>query len=133
MANREKGEVVLEWGERKLVLLLDINALAEMEDLLDAGVFPIVQQMELDRRAGRPPRIATLRAFIWAGTREHAPDIDLKTAGKVIGDLGIPVVQEAVAKAIMAAFPQGGADQADGEAGEAEEDPPATPGPGGDS
>lgn len=123
MANREKGEVVLAWGKRELVLVLDINALAELEDLRGEKLRDLVPQLA-------DPSLNLLKAVLWAATREHAADLDLKTCGRVIQAVGIEAVQVKITEAVRAAFPE--AKAAEGEAGGSEPDPPA-PGTGGGS
>jgi hypothetical protein len=97
MANPRKGEVALPVGGRDFTLRLSVNALAEVEGLLDKGVNEIIQSLD---------RVTTLRALLWAGLRQHHPDVSLFDAGDLIGEAGADIVGEKIGEALKAAFPE---------------------------
>jgi hypothetical protein len=102
MANPHKGEVALEAGERTYTLRLSINAIAEIEDLLDTGFGELVSRLG----AGEQFRLGTLRVVLWGGLRKHHKGLSLDDAGEIIGEAGIAATTEAISKAIALGFPE---------------------------
>lgn len=95
MANPHRGEVALVAGDKTYTLALTINAVCELEDLLQKSV----SEIEQDRGS-----IRTLRAMLWAALREHHP-MDLEDAGRLMQEAGASAAGEAVRKAVSLAFP----------------------------
>lgn len=93
MPNALKGEVAFEAGGETYVLLLDFNALCELEGALTPG----------DDRNG--PRAT--RATLWAALRRNRPDITLDEAGDVITAATLPEVR----KWVQAAYEAAGLDE----------------------
>lgn len=115
MANPHKGEVVLQREGGPLTLRFDVNALAELEDLLDASCAVIISRMASDMR------LNLLKALVWAACREHHPEVTLKEAGRIIQDVSVPAAEAAVTEAVRRAFPDPTED------GQATGDPPTPP------
>jgi hypothetical protein len=100
MANPLRGEVDLQVGEKTYTLRLSINAIAEVETLLDKGINEILSTLDPQNA-----RIGTLRAILWASLQEHHPEITLLDAGDLIGDVGAENAGPIIGDAIKAAFP----------------------------
>jgi hypothetical protein len=64
MANALRGEVDLQVGDKTYTLRLSINAIAEVETLLDKGINEILATLD-----PATARIGTLRAILWARCR----------------------------------------------------------------
>jgi hypothetical protein len=99
MANVIKGEVAFEVEGRAYKLVLDFNALCEVEDVLGKG------EMDL----ARPKAI---RAIFWASLLRHHPDVTVQEAGDLIGALGLERAGEVVAEAMNRSGLAGGDGQA---------------------
>lgn len=114
MPNPYRGETQFVNGEDEYTLVFHVNALCEVEALLDKPWGRVA--VELGQRDGAS--LQTIRALIWAGLRTHHPEIKLAKAGDLISHLGMKRCGEVVVTALEAAFPEV-SDDADGEA-----DPP---------
>ncbi len=99
MANPVRGEVAFEVEGRAYKLVLDFNALCEVEDVLGAGGMDLA----------RPKAI---RAIFWASMLRHQPDATVQDAGDLIGALGLEEAGRVVAEAMNRSGLAGG----DGEA-----------------
>lgn len=117
MANPHRGEVDLKVGQQTYVLRLGINAIAEIETLLDLGINEIAASLNDPSKI----RIGTLRAIVWGALREHHKDLSLFDVGDIIDEIGATDVMGSVQKAFQLAFP-------DAEGGD---DPPPQTGQGG--
>jgi len=95
MANSARGEVAFRALDRDLVLLLDINALCDVEAQLGVKVHELTQ-----------PGLAAIRALLWAGLQRHHAGVNLQQAGDVIQELGMAKAAEIVGQAFMSAFPE---------------------------
>lgn len=102
MANPQKGEVEFDAGGQKWTLAFSVNALCELEDELGMGVNEIAEQMGDVKKM----RIKFMRAVLWAGLRDHHPEIDLKTAGELIRELSFAKSMETIGQGFALAFPQ---------------------------
>lgn len=102
MANPHRGEVAIKVGDKDYTLRLSINAIAEIENLLDLGV------NEIAAKLGRPDkiRIGHLRAIVWGALNEHHPKMSVVDAGELIGEFGAPEMVGKIQEAFMLAFPQ---------------------------
>jgi hypothetical protein len=101
MANPHRGEVNLKVGEKNLTLRLGINAIAEIETLLDMGINEIAASLSDPEKL----RIGTLRAIAWGALREKHPALSLTDVGEIIDEAGAPAVMEAVQLAFERGFP----------------------------
>jgi hypothetical protein len=107
MANPSRGSVAFQVGERAYTMSFSVNALCELEDHLGMPVAQIASGMEKAENV----RMSTVRALIWAGLRDHHPDTQLKDAGALATEAGIPACMEAIGKAFALAFPEVKADE----------------------
>ncbi len=97
-----KGEVDLRVGDTTYTLAFGINQLVELENISDASIIDIA-----DWFADRSKlRAGNMRAALWAALQKHHPEIDLLSAGEIIGEVGLLPVVEKLAEAIQAAFPE---------------------------
>lgn len=101
MANSLKGEVELKAGAATLTLVFSINAIIELETLIDMGVNEIAELL------GNPEtiRLGTWRAILWAGLRENHPGYTLADAGRILGEATLAITAEAIGEALTLAFP----------------------------
>ena len=97
MANPVKGEVAFKVWDEERILVLDFNALCELEGALTPG----------DDRNG--PRAT--RATLWAAMQRHHPETTLYDVGEIIATLTLPKVRDL----ISAAYTASGLDEVLGE------------------
>ncbi|WP_376872384.1 GTA-gp10 family protein [Albirhodobacter sp. R86504] len=102
MAGPLKGEVHLSFEGKQLTLVLDFNALCEFEAQIGEGAQ--ARMMLIEQGKGT---FSDMRALLWAMLQTHHPEIDLKTAGQIIG-ANLDDAGAAFGKAFEAAFPDGG-------------------------
>lgn len=102
MSNRERGEVDLVAGDKTYTLRMSINAVAEIEELLDKGINEIVALV----RDPKDFRIGTWRALLWGALREFH-NVSLAEAGEIMGAAGVDVIVARMGEAMAAAFPEG--------------------------
>lgn len=102
MANPHRGSVAIQVGDRAYTLAFTVNALCELEDVLGKPVAKIADGLSDPNNV----RMSTVRALLWAGLQDHHPGTDLKAAGLIASEAGIPVVMEAIGKAFSLAFPE---------------------------
>lgn len=102
MANPHRGSVALQVGDRAYTLSFSVNALCELEDHLGKPIAKIADGLNDPANV----RMSVVRALLWAGLRDHHDEIDLKAAGLIASDAGIPAVMEAIGKAFSLAFPE---------------------------
>ena len=100
MANAHRGEIAFTAGDKAYTLRLSVNAIAEVEGLLDAGIADIVETLR------ETPKMSTIRAILWGGLREFHPKLSLLDAGEIIDELGVQETSQLVGRALEAAFPQ---------------------------
>ncbi len=101
MANPNRGGVSARSGDDEWTFSFSINALCELEDLLDRPVAQIVATL------GDPEnmRITDVRAMVWAALIDHNEGMSLKEAGNVASKIGTMNCLEKVGKALEIAFP----------------------------
>lgn len=100
MANRFKGEVTFEAGEKSYTMRFSANALCELEDAIGMGVNSVAIQLADPASL----RLKMVRAVFWAGLRDHHPEITLLQAGEIVTDLSLTKSMEMVSKAFELAF-----------------------------
>jgi len=89
MPNALRGEVGFEAGGEGYTLVLDFNALCELEGVLRPG----------DDRNGP----SATRATLWAALQRHHAGLTLAGAGDLIAALTLPRVRELIGQAYEAA------------------------------
>lgn len=95
-----KGEAAINVGGREYVLAFNINAMCEVEYILNLSTDQILRAL-----TSSPP-LHVVRALLWGGLRQHHPDVDLIGAGSLIEDLGGPgLALDGIGKALISAFP----------------------------
>lgn len=102
MANPLRGSVPLQVSERAYTLSFSVNALCELEAELGAPIAQIAERLNDEKNIS----MATVRAVVWAGLQDHHPEVDIKGAGLVVTEAGIPPCMEAIGKAFSLAFPE---------------------------
>jgi hypothetical protein len=104
MVNPLRGEVALDVEGTTYVLCLDINAIIEVENLLDIGIADVANLFNDPARI----RAGNVRAMLWAALQRHHPDVTLAWAGKIVGRIGMGLAIEKLGEALSVAFPQEG-------------------------
>lgn len=102
MPNPHRGSVALQVGDRAYTLAFSVNALCELEDALGKPVAKIADGLSDPANV----RLSTVRALLWAGLQDYHPGTELKAAGLIASEAGIPAVMEAIGKAFSLAFPE---------------------------
>ena len=101
MANKERGEIDLVAGGKTYTLRMSINAVADMENLLDKGINDILAMV----RDPTDFRIGTWRVLLWGALREFHK-LTLEEAGEIMGVAGVEQVVAKIGEALAAAFPE---------------------------
>lgn len=94
-----RGQVTLVVGQNQYRLQYDWNAVADFEQELGEPYLPLFQRM-FDGQFGA----RELRAFLWAGLREHHPDITLRQAGTMLDAAGFGEVLNIVLPVLSSVF-----------------------------
>lgn len=99
MANKHRGEVVLEADGKAYTMRLSANALCELEGVLQRSAPEVFSGLEsVDFRS--------VRAIVWAALTESVPGITLVGAGTIIDDVGIKVAVLKIAQLVAVTFPK---------------------------
>lgn len=99
-ANRAKGEAAVEVDGKPYVLAYNVNALCEVEYILDLSTDRILRALAVS------PPLHVVRALLWGGLRQHHPEVDLPGAGQLIEKLGgAGPALEAIGEGLISAFP----------------------------
>lgn len=106
MANPHRGEVSFEAEGTEYTLQYSNNALVELEDRLDRGIVDISSELLSWAKDPKRIRLGTIRAVLWAGLREHHPEVDLRAAGEIITKAGgVLEITGLIGEAFSRAFP----------------------------
>lgn len=97
MANPHRGEVTFEVDGKSYTLMLNTNAICELEAEMNKGIDEIAMSMT---------RLSTLRGMLWAALRAHHPEVTLPEAGAMIDKVRRTSAMKAVNDALAAAFPK---------------------------
>lgn len=97
MANPAKGEVDFVVGERTLILKLGHNARAEISGLMGKRFGDVVAEMDDE----------SFRAVIWAGLRQHQPNLTLIDVGDILDEVGDEYAADRLHEAGELAKPKG--------------------------
>lgn len=116
MANRERGELGFECGERRFVLKYSVNALCELEDALGMSI----RQFASLFKEPEGIRLKQVRAAMWAGLLEKQPGVTQQQAGTIIEEITMMKAMDLVGQAMQAAF---GSSSSGAEEAEGDEDP----------
>ena len=101
MANPHRGGVAVRVGDDEWTFSFSINALCELEDLLDKPMPQIFASLRDEENM----RMSDVRALVWAALLDHHDEITLREAGDVATKVGTPVCLEKIGKAVELAFP----------------------------
>lgn len=96
MANAIKGEVAFSAEGEDYVLLLDFNALCDLED-----VVPGLMNGSAELKSP-----SAVRAVFHAGLAAHHADLTVKDAGRIIQAVGLSEVAVLIGRAMEASFPK---------------------------
>lgn len=94
MANPIKGEVGFSVEGQDYTLLLDLNALCEVEDHI-----PGIMNGAADLAS-----LKAVRALFWGGLQEHHAGITMRDAGRLVQALGLADAAAKVAEAMKASW-----------------------------
>lgn len=95
MANGFKGEIALSCDGKSYTMVLDFNALCDFEAETGKNALTALEGMERGTVEARD-----MRALLWAGLRQHHPEITLQDAGRILSEN-----VDAIQRAAMAASP----------------------------
>lgn len=101
MANPNRGSVALQVGDRAYTLSYSINALCELEELLDKPVASIIEAIQKPAEL----RMSSVRAIIWAGLQDHHQGLTVQEAGQIASEAGMQAAMSKVGEAFRLAFP----------------------------
>ncbi|MEO1067397.1 MAG: GTA-gp10 family protein [Pseudomonadota bacterium] len=101
MANKEKGEIVIDASDAAFTLRFSANALCDLEAEVGASAVALANELSDEDNIS----ITTLRAMFWAGLRDSHPDISVDDAGRIMTELGITEASAKIGEAFVAAFP----------------------------
>ena len=87
MANPNRGGVAVRVGDDEWTFSFSINALCELEDLLDKTMPQIFASLSDEENM----RMSDVRALVWAALLDHHEGISLKEAGDVATKVGTSV------------------------------------------
>ena len=102
-ANRLKGEVAFEADGKGYVLLLDFNALCDLEDDLP-GLMDGTAEIKSPK---------AIRRVFHAGLYAHQPDLDVRAAGAIVQAIGLEAAAVLIKESFAASFPASEAKAAD--------------------
>ena len=101
-ANHHKGEASIEVGGRVYVLAFNINAMCEVEYVLNLSTDQILWALS----KGEAAPMHVVRALLWGGLRHHHQDLDLLACGSLMEEMGGPgLALDGIGKALISAFP----------------------------
>ena len=107
MGNPIKGTVSVEADGQTYTLSYSVNALCELEDATGKDLTDIAQHFAELARGGKIPMRMT-RALVWAGLRDHHPEITQEDAGRIMTVVGVGGIMAAALRAFVLAFPEAG-------------------------
>ncbi|GLK49490.1 hypothetical protein GCM10017620_24630 [Brevundimonas intermedia] len=96
MANRVRGEVPFKADDEDYVLVLDFNALCDLE-----ADFPGIMDGSFELKSP-----TAIRKVFHTGLAKHHPELSVLSAGELISAVGIPMAGQLVAAAFKASFPE---------------------------
>lgn len=87
VANREKGEIAIAVGDKEYVLVLDFEAMCQLEERLSTDAGKDVTFIEVMAKAERGS-MRHMRAVFWAALLRHQPDMTFQDASALVMELG---------------------------------------------
>jgi uncharacterized protein HemX len=111
MANREKGEISIEIGGKPYTLVLNTNALVELQDVLSTPK-ALATIDEIYARVNQGS-LRHVRAMVWAALRKYHSDLTLESVGELIDAAGGFVGMNALLESVQQASAPEAADVAE--------------------
>ena len=99
MANAQKGEIAVELDGQTYTLALTLNAMVDVETLLDLSFDEVIS------RAATKGSATHLRALIWAMLRKHHPTITLEAAGELVTGMNLGLLARMIGRVVTASGP----------------------------
>lgn len=99
MANAFRGEVALSYAGESYTMVMDFNALCDFEGETGKNALQCLEDMEAGNLS-----VTEMRALMWAGLRQHHPEVDLPLAGSILS-ANVDAIQRASAAALPEAKP----------------------------
>ena len=93
MANPVKGEVAFEVGSETYTLVLDFNAICELEDATDAPSAETFARVERGF-------VSELARILWAALQRHHGEMSLRDARDLVGEVGPEEIGKVIEKAV---------------------------------
>lgn len=100
MANAVRGQVSLKAGDTIYTLCLSANAMCSLEEHAGRDIGEIASSLN-----DKGVSMLLVRSLVWAALQDHHPDVDIKGAGHIITEAGMPACMEAIGVAFQRAFP----------------------------
>jgi hypothetical protein len=101
MANPHRGEATLRDGETEYRLRFHWNAAAEYEEVTGQTLSEALANVARRRVSAK-----AVRAMLWAGLREHHPEVTLAQAGQIIDHVGRTEANRVLGVALRYYFPE---------------------------
>lgn len=102
MTNPHRGEIDLKVGDRAYLLRLGANEVVEAESVLGMVVSEIFEALQKPETVS----MGIVRGLLFAALHENQPDMTLRDAGDLIGEIGMSEAVSKVGDAIQAGFPR---------------------------
>lgn len=97
MANKHKGETSFVSDGKAYILRYDVNAICDLEDKTGKTVSVLIEELGGDNVSMR-----LVRSVFASGI---SPEVDEKTAGAIMSELGMAEVTGLIGQAFQLAFP----------------------------
>jgi hypothetical protein len=105
MANPQKGEVMLRLGGQDLVLRVNLNTLAETQEILGERDFnAVMKRLQPGSDGTVAADFITMRAILCACLREHFPTLTPRQAGGMVAAADLTRAIDAIGRALNLAF-----------------------------
>ncbi len=98
MANKHKGEVLLQIDGTDYIMRLGMNELCEIETVTGVKMADLNDELA-------SASASMVRAVVWAGLCGGGHDITLSDAGNLIDAFGLSNISEKLSDAFLVAFP----------------------------
>jgi hypothetical protein len=94
-----RGELQLHADGDTYRLVFDVNTFCTLEEHLKRPAMEAIVELQ------EAPTLTMLRAVIWAALQEHHEGLDLKDAGRIIGNAGMDNLTVQVMQTLNASLP----------------------------
>jgi len=110
MANPLRGEAEIVVDGASLKLVIDVNALVEVEDATGMDV------TSLSKALSAKPGFKLIRTLFWAALQARHPGKTERDAGDIMSSMGVEAITETLTKLFQSAFPTATKASAEGKA-----------------